>query len=300
MAKQKGGDRFIKAWADRVAWKTRVKSVCKPCWEIKYCPYGPLVESFPLSDERTEKSCRIFGHDCPVFTVAEPFTETRELRRVSRSIHRATQFRVVRRDNHQCQLCQKLLTDEDVQFDHFIPWSTGGSSDESNLRVLCKSCNQERGNRLARDFLVDSYVDHVAEPHGPELLEFLQVAVDVGHLIARSKERQPTAHDYATELSNGELGRGEVIATTLYKDMREFFCESAPAELRQQLFVALRDRWGFGGSEFLTLREAAELHSIGSNDLLEAEIDLIQRLAWRLKLNAKDRRYWAVFDARRK
>jgi hypothetical protein len=22
--------------------------VCKPCWELKYCPYGPLVEQFPL------------------------------------------------------------------------------------------------------------------------------------------------------------------------------------------------------------------------------------------------------------
>lgn len=23
-------------------------SVCKPCWELKYCPYGILVEEFPL------------------------------------------------------------------------------------------------------------------------------------------------------------------------------------------------------------------------------------------------------------
>src|SRR5689334_6176694 len=32
----------------RTAWKTRTKHVCKPCWELKYCPYGPLVEQFPL------------------------------------------------------------------------------------------------------------------------------------------------------------------------------------------------------------------------------------------------------------
>jgi hypothetical protein len=25
------------------------QQVCKPCWELKYCPYGPLVEGFPLS-----------------------------------------------------------------------------------------------------------------------------------------------------------------------------------------------------------------------------------------------------------
>jgi len=31
------------------AKKRRFKPiVCKPCWELKYCPYGPLVEFFPL------------------------------------------------------------------------------------------------------------------------------------------------------------------------------------------------------------------------------------------------------------
>src|SRR5690242_11686254 len=25
--------------------------VCKSCWELRYCPYGPMVEHFPLSPE---------------------------------------------------------------------------------------------------------------------------------------------------------------------------------------------------------------------------------------------------------
>lgn len=29
-------------------WKSRAYRVCKPCWELKYCPYGPLVEDSPL------------------------------------------------------------------------------------------------------------------------------------------------------------------------------------------------------------------------------------------------------------
>jgi len=28
--------------------KARTKHICKPCWELKYCPYGPLVENYPL------------------------------------------------------------------------------------------------------------------------------------------------------------------------------------------------------------------------------------------------------------
>jgi hypothetical protein len=38
--------------APGAAKKPRLKHVvCKPCWELKYCPYGPLVEYFPLVDE---------------------------------------------------------------------------------------------------------------------------------------------------------------------------------------------------------------------------------------------------------
>jgi len=29
-------------------WKERTGRVCKPCWELKYCPYGPLVERSPI------------------------------------------------------------------------------------------------------------------------------------------------------------------------------------------------------------------------------------------------------------
>ena len=29
-------------------WKHRTSQVCKPCWELKYCPYGPFVEQSPI------------------------------------------------------------------------------------------------------------------------------------------------------------------------------------------------------------------------------------------------------------
>jgi hypothetical protein len=30
------------------SWRDRSTQVCKPCWELKYCPYGPFVEQSPL------------------------------------------------------------------------------------------------------------------------------------------------------------------------------------------------------------------------------------------------------------
>jgi hypothetical protein len=169
-------------------WKKRTKHVCKPCWELKYCPYGPLVERFPLHEAESakaqelgwyakftkskgwvpcnknekgaipdinkviekfgcldERSCLIFGHNCPVFYVNEPFTETAEQRKINRTISREMFLRIVRRDNQTCQQCGKILKDNEIRIDHIIPFSKGGSTEESNLRVLCEECNRRKG-----------------------------------------------------------------------------------------------------------------------------------------------------------
>ena len=48
----------------------------KPCKKLGYCPYGTLVEEFPLRDDMNNKiSCKTFGHDCPMFYHAEGMTE---------------------------------------------------------------------------------------------------------------------------------------------------------------------------------------------------------------------------------
>jgi len=51
----------------------------KPCLKLGWCPYGQLVEAFDLRTENDEKiSCKVFGHDCPMFYQAEDVTEERE------------------------------------------------------------------------------------------------------------------------------------------------------------------------------------------------------------------------------
>jgi len=42
-----------------------------PCKKLGYCPYGYLVEDFPLEEPRGERSCPVYGHNCPVFSTAE-------------------------------------------------------------------------------------------------------------------------------------------------------------------------------------------------------------------------------------
>jgi hypothetical protein len=210
-------------WAEKINWKQRVKAVCKPCWELKYCPYGPLIENFPLSEKNTERSCRIFGHDCPVFYVAEPLTETKELRRIAREIPRTTQFRVLKRENQICQICHKAVIDEEIEFDHIIPWSKGGSSDDSNIRLLCSSCNKKRGNKFEDEYLISSLSDLVSEPNDIRLIDFLKEVLRFGHQFYINENKYPSANDFAECLNEGEKGDPEIMGANYLNDFVEFF-----------------------------------------------------------------------------
>lgn len=51
---------------------------------------------------------------------------------------------VYRRDDAHCQMCSARKGPWEI--DHIVPWSAGGADDSTNLRLLCKTCNQRRSN----------------------------------------------------------------------------------------------------------------------------------------------------------
>jgi hypothetical protein len=181
-------------------WDDAIRSICKPCWELKYCPYGYLVEDFPIlpsTREAAEKhnaylkkcietgklydgrelddnrrqwfkqeveefnsedypesmpqqlidaSCKEWGHICPVY-YAQSGASEKESRREGRNVPFKMKIRIARRDNYTCQMCGKHLRDEEMEFDHIIPVSKGGSSEEHNLRLTCFECNRSKSNK---------------------------------------------------------------------------------------------------------------------------------------------------------
>ncbi|WP_224790995.1 HNH endonuclease [Pseudomonas fluorescens] len=64
------------------------------------------------------------------------------------------------RENGRCAKCSNNLTgifDPTLKFqiDHIIPISNGGTSDPTNLQILCEKCNKQKSNlsNLVGEFL---------------------------------------------------------------------------------------------------------------------------------------------------
>lgn len=61
-----------------------------------------------------------------------------------------------------CVICGDT---DDINVDHIVPKSRGGSNDESNLQPLCRQCNYRKSNRLTNDELRVAYEARKEEHH---------------------------------------------------------------------------------------------------------------------------------------
>ena len=74
--------------------------------------------------------------------------EAREAKREkppSRHIPKKVQREVWRRDRGRCLECD---SQKNLEFDHLIPLSEGGSNTARNIQLLCQECNRKKGRQI--------------------------------------------------------------------------------------------------------------------------------------------------------
>ena len=62
-----------------------------------------------------------------------------------KSLPNSVKLLVWDRDKGRCVQCGR---DEDLEYDHIIPVSKGGSNTENNIQLLCVVCNRSKGANL--------------------------------------------------------------------------------------------------------------------------------------------------------
>jgi len=60
-----------------------------------------------------------------------------------RNISSITKKIVYTRDGGKCKCCQSTIK---LEFDHIVPYSCGGSSNQINIQLLCQKCNRSKSN----------------------------------------------------------------------------------------------------------------------------------------------------------
>lgn len=63
----------------------------------------------------------------------------------SRYIPAMVKKKVWRRDGGKCVSCGSTV---DLEFDHIVPYSKGGSNTEKNIQLLCAKCNKKKSNNV--------------------------------------------------------------------------------------------------------------------------------------------------------
>lgn len=280
------GDKIQKAFEN---WKkhlkdNRIQAICKPCWEINYCPYGVMVEEFPLTEDEYYK-CKVFGHECPVYSIAEPLTETKKMRTISRNISREVQFKVFRRDNQVCQMCGRNVPFDKINFDHIIPWSKGGSSDENNIRLLCGECNKSRNNNFEEEYLKASLHEHYAD--------LIEISVDMLHDLLKMvllwvtlvRNKQDITEEVFCRIIKSGDDNIDKFMYTLTSQIMTLLESSPPFNRVKKKLNILQFRWACYDGLRHSIEETILKYKVDKKYYIDAELYLLRMVG--IKINEK-------------
>jgi hypothetical protein len=189
-------------------------------------------------------------------------------------------------------MCKQPVLDGEIHFDHIIPWSKGGPTEEHNIRLLCNACNRKRGASFEQEYLIDSLGDHLIGTVGASFVRMMWKFVADAQEWRRSRQRLPNGSDVARIMGLRRKTKFEDKLAGIFGELNELFSAQRPEELDSKTFGALADRWGFTPEcTARKLSKVARTHSLPLDQLVAADMDVIRRLGWPVDRN--EREAWA-------
>lgn len=110
---------------------------------------------------------------------------------------RFSRYNIYARDKSTCQYCGRRLPRHELNLDHVVPRSLGGTSTWENVVCSCHECNRRKGGRTPED----AEMTLLRKPLRPKWTPFMQETFN----LARYKEWLPFLNSVDISYWNTEL-----------------------------------------------------------------------------------------------
>jgi hypothetical protein len=119
--------------------------------------------------------------------------------RVPRRHVRFSRYNIYARDQNRCQYCGKQFSRAELNLDHVVPRSQGGTSMWENVVCSCLRCNRVKGGRTP----LQAGMKLIRQPYRPQWTPFMLEAFS----LRRHKEWLPFLSGVDAAYWNTELSR---------------------------------------------------------------------------------------------
>lgn len=93
---------------------------------------------------------RIYPHLDWGWRITEVALRPKKQRRLSAEIWAAVRARIFARDDYTCRYCEARAVE--LECDHVVPISRGGSNDDDNLVTACRPCNRSKRDKTPEEW----------------------------------------------------------------------------------------------------------------------------------------------------